>query len=68
MSWSFVGRALVVIHTAMSVGVLAWAIGVATHRVHWKDVPATANAAAQEGIYTKQQACLLYTSPSPRDS
>jgi len=54
MSWSFLGKLLVVVHAALSIGVLAWAVGVYTHRIHWNNPPA--GATAQEGIYAKQQA------------
>jgi len=53
MNWSL-GKVLVIVHAAMSIGVLAWAIGVYTHRVHWNKPPE--GAAEKEGIYAKQQA------------
>jgi hypothetical protein len=56
MSRSFVGKALVIIHAAMSIGVLAWAIGVAAHRIHWNNPPTPSGGTQQEGIYAKQQA------------
>ena len=56
MSLSTVGRALVILHTAASIGVLAWAIGVSTHRIHWNTPKGDAGASAQEGIYAKQAA------------
>jgi hypothetical protein len=54
MNWSLVGKILVVVHSAMSIGVLAWAIGVSTHRIHWNKPPE--GATEKEGIYAKQQA------------
>lgn len=36
----FIGKVLVVLHGALAVAVLAWAIGVYTHRVNW-NTPAT---------------------------
>jgi hypothetical protein len=54
MNWSLLGKVLVVVHAAMSLGVLAWAFGVSSHRIHWNDPPA--GAAEKEGIYTKQKA------------
>jgi len=53
MNWSL-GKVLVIVHAAMSIGVLAWAIGVFTHRVHWNKPPE--GATEKEGIYAKQQA------------
>ena len=57
MSWSFLGKLLVVVHAALSIGVLAWAFGVYTHRIDWNNPPAAAGTTGtQEGIYTKQAA------------
>jgi hypothetical protein len=49
------GRVLVLLHGALSIGVLAWAIGVYSQRINWNN-PAAGTGAAEEGIYAKQKA------------
>ena len=36
-------------------------------QIHNYDPPVVAGAAGEAGMLASQQACLLYTSPSPRD-
>jgi hypothetical protein len=49
-----VGKVLVLLHGALSIGVLAWAVGVYTQRINWNNPPG--GAAGDEGIYAKQKA------------
>ena len=39
------GRVLVLLHGALSIGVLAWAIGVYSQRINWNNPPASAGGA-----------------------
>ena len=52
MSWSFLGKLLVVVHAALSIGVLAWAFGVYTHRIDWNNPPAAAGTTARKKAST----------------
>jgi hypothetical protein len=52
---STLGKVLVLIHGALSLTVLAWALGVSTHRVDFNNPPGGGKEAAQ-GIFARQQA------------
>lgn len=48
------GRVLIIVHGAISLAVLAWAIGLYTHRINWN---APANAAnKEESVFARQKA------------
>ena len=51
---STLGKILVIVHAALALAVLTWALGVYTHRIQWNNPPAGANA--PDGIFAKQKA------------
>ena len=53
---STIGKVLVLLHGAAAITVLAWAVGVATNRIHWNSVPAEGNKEAIQGLYDRQKA------------
>ena len=53
---STIGKVLVLLHGAAAITVLAWAIGVATNRIHWNTPLADGGTAAQPGLYDRQKA------------
>lgn len=53
---STIGKVLVLLHGALSLTVLAWAIGVMTNRIDWNNPPAKAGADGAPGFYTRQKA------------
>jgi len=46
------GRALVILHAALSLAVLAWAIGIYTHRIQWNSPQ---GAAKDDAVFKRQQ-------------
>jgi hypothetical protein len=51
---STLGRVLIILHGALSLAVLTWALGVYTHRIQWNNPPAGATKA--EGVFARQKA------------
>lgn len=51
----FIGKLLVLVHGAVSLTVLAWAIGVVTNRIDWNAPPPPGNADSP-GLFAQQQA------------
>jgi hypothetical protein len=51
---STLGKILVIVHAALALAVLTWALGVYTHRIQWNNPPA--GATEPEGIFAKQKA------------
>jgi hypothetical protein len=48
------GRVLIIVHGAVSLAVLAWAVGIYTHRINWNSPP---NAASkEESVFARQKA------------
>lgn len=52
---STIGKVLVLLHGAVAITVLAWAVGVATNRIHWNTPPAEAGKEATPGLYARQK-------------
>ncbi len=52
---AFIGKLLVVVHSALSLGVLAWALAVYTQRIDW-NTPKEAPKDGQTGLFDKQKA------------
>ena len=52
---STIGKVLVLLHGALAITVLAWAIGVATNRIDWNTPPA-ADKPGGPGLYDRQKA------------
>jgi len=44
----------VIVHAALSLAVLAWAVGIFTHRIHW-NAPQGAGANKEDSIYARQK-------------
>ena len=53
---AFIGKLLVVLHGAVSLGVLAWAGGVYTHRIDWNTPKAKPGLEVAPGLFDKQKA------------
>src|SRR5688500_15873413 len=53
---STIGKVLVLLHGAAAITVLAWAIGVATNRIHWNTPPADSGKETGPGLYDRQKA------------
>jgi hypothetical protein len=53
---AFIGKLLVVVHGALSLAVLAWAIGIFTNRIDWNTPPVEAGKESSPGLYAKQEA------------
>ena len=53
---STLGKVLVLVHGALSLTVLAWAIGVFTNRIDWNNPPAEAGKESTPGLYARQDA------------
>lgn len=52
----FIGKVLVVLHGALAVAVLAWALGVYTHRVNWNTPPTQAGKEPPgPGLFDRQK-------------
>jgi hypothetical protein len=49
------GRVLVIVHGALSLAVLAWAVGIYTHRIHW-NAPHGGGASKEESVFARQKA------------
>ena len=49
------GKVLVIVHGALSLAVLAWALGIYTHRINW-NAPQGAGANKEDSIYVRQKA------------
>jgi hypothetical protein len=53
---AFIGKLLVVVHSALALGVLAWAIGVYTQRIDWNTPPTQAGKdAPPPGLFDRQK-------------
>ena len=50
------GKVLVLVHGALGLTVLAWAVGVATNRIDWNTPPAEAGKDRGPGLYDRQKA------------
>ena len=53
---STIGKVLVLLHGAAAITVLAWAIGVASNRIHWNTPPAEGGKGSEPGLYDRQKA------------
>ena len=53
---SMIGKVLVLLHGAVAITVLAWAIGVASNRIHWNTPPAAGGKDTGPGLYDRQKA------------
>jgi len=53
---STLGKVLVLVHGALSLTVLAWALGVFTNRIDWNTPPAEAGKESTPGLYARQDA------------
>jgi hypothetical protein len=49
------GKVLVIVHGALSLAVLAWALGIYTHRINW-NAPQGGGANKEESVYARQKA------------
>jgi hypothetical protein len=49
------GRVLVIVHGALSLAVLAWALGIYTHRINW-NAPQGGGANKEDSVYARQKA------------
>src|SRR5262245_13549298 len=53
---AFIGKLLVVVHSALALGVLAWAIGVYTQRIDWNTPPTQPGKdAPPPGLFDRQK-------------
>jgi len=53
---AFIGKLLVVVHSALALGVLAWAIGIYTQRIDWNTPPTQAGKdAPPPGLFDRQK-------------
>lgn len=52
----FIGKFMVVLHSALAIAVLTWAAGVYTQRIHWNTPPAKEGKEAVPGLYERQKA------------
>lgn len=52
----FIGRILVVLHAAVALAVLTWAVGVYTQRINWNTPPATSGDESGPGVFDRQKA------------
>ncbi len=53
---STLGKVLVLLHGALALTVLAWAVGVFTNRIDWNTPPAEAGKESTPGLYARQKA------------
>lgn len=53
---STLGKVLVLVHGALSLTVLAWALGVFTNRIDWNTPPAKTGGETTPGLYARQDA------------
>jgi hypothetical protein len=52
---STIGKVLVLVHGALSLTVVAWALGVYTNRIDWNTPPAAAGKETGPGLYDRQK-------------
>jgi hypothetical protein len=53
---STLGKVLVLVHGALALTVLAWAVGVFTNRIDWNTPPAAGGKETTPGLYARQEA------------
>ncbi len=56
---AFIGKLLVVLHSALSLGVLAWAVAVYTQRIDWNTPKVDAGKEVQPGLFDRQKALAV---------
>lgn len=52
----FIGKFMVVLHSALALAVLTWAAGIYTQRIHWNPPPPQEGKDATPGLFDKQKA------------